>query len=231
MRDSRARSNEARQQHDRRGLLAAAVMGLAALATGCSGTEETFSDTATSSRPTTTVAGASSTAPAGADDQSRPSETTGTDLSPSSVPSAGPTEQDVIRAYVAFWDARFEANEGTPDPDAPALRATATGEQLLAVVGETQANLDGGLAFKARPNPANFRTVAVIAVNGDAATVQECVVDDGLVVRRDNGAVVNDTVETHNARGELVREQGTWRVARVELVQRWNGIDGCAADS
>ena len=199
-----------------------------------------------------TVALALATASCSDDDSAMPPSTTGTDRSstttsstttsststePTSTTSATSTtggqsvEDEIIARYVGYWDARLAANSGTPDPNDPALREYATGEQLETVIAETRANLDQGLAFRARPNPADVRTVTVVEVDGDRSVVQECFVDDGLVVRHDTGEVVNDTVATHNVRGELVRIDGAWRVSEARLVQRWEGVAGCALDS
>ena len=72
---------------------------------------------------------------------------------------------------------------------------------------------------------------AVLEVDGDHAVVQECVVVDGVIVRRDSGEIVNDDVATHNTRGELVRVDGVWKVSSARLIQRWEGVAGCALDS
>jgi hypothetical protein len=58
--------------------------------------------------------------------------------------------------------------------------------------------------------------------------VLECVVDDALVIRRATGAVTDDTVATHNVLADLERIDGAWRVSAVRLVQRWEGVAGCA---
>jgi hypothetical protein len=142
-----------------------------------------------------------------------------------------PAQQEIIDRYVAYWKARFAANTGTPNPHDPALTEFATGAQLDGVIAETQANLDAGRAFKDRPDPRNFRRVTVVSVSGDEAVVQECFVDDGLVIQRDTGAVINDTIATQNVRGELRRVDGEWRVSGSSLVQRWEGVGGCAAAS
>ena len=62
----------------------------------------------------------------------------------------------------------------TPNPDDPMLVEYATGAQLAGRDPEER-----------RKNPANIRRVMVISLKGDQAVVQECFVDDGLVVRRD----------------------------------------------
>lgn len=148
--------------------------------------------------------------------------------SASSAPSGQSVEDEIIARYIGYWNARFDANSGTPNPDDPALREYATGAQLDAVLAETQANLDQGLAFRRAANPAEIQRVTVLQVNRDRAIVQECVVSDGVIIRRDSGEIVNDEVSTHNVRGEMQRVQGVWRVSAAQLVQRWEGVAGCA---
>ena len=98
---------------------------------------------------------------------------------------------DIVTRYIAYWEARFAANEGTPNPDDPSLREYATGEQLETVIKETRANLERGLAFRRAKDPSGFQRVSVVEVDGDHAVVQECVVADGVIVRRATGEVVS----------------------------------------
>lgn len=148
-----------------------------------------------------------------------------------SAPPSQAVEDEIIARYIAYWEARFTANSGTPNPDDAALREFATGEQLETVVNETRANLAQGLAFRRAASPSDFQRVTVIEVDGDHAVVQECVVADAVIVRRDTGEVVNDAVATHNVRGELLRVDGVWKVVSARLVQRWEGVAGCALGS
>ena len=141
------------------------------------------------------------------------------------------TNQEIADRYIGYWQARFDANTGVPNPDDPQLAEFATGRQLEQVRSETQANLNEGLAFRAAANPANVQRVTVVSVDGDHAVVQECVVADGVVFRRDSGDVVDSSVSTYNSRGEMNRVDGEWRVSAVTLVQQWSGVAGCALDS
>ena len=177
---------------------------------------------------TTTDASTSTTRPT----TSTTSETT-TSAGASTATTAPGTsaEQEVIDRYIGYWNARFEANSGTPDPNDPALREYATGEQLETVVAETQSNLDEGLAFQRAAEPHNIQRVTVVEIEGDRAVVQECVVADGVVVRRDTGEVVNDQVNTHNVQAEMTRVDGVWKVSAARLLQRFEGVAGCALAS
>lgn len=199
------------------------------LLVSCAGDDDPL-PTASADPPTTPTA---TTRPTTDSTGVTPSTTEDTPTTPSTSPSTSDAspEQQIIDRYVGYWETRFAANRGTPDPDDPALAEYATGAQLDAVRAETRQNLEAGVAFRSRDDPADFRRVRVISVDGGQAVVQECFVDDGLVVQRDTGQVVNDTVATHNVRGELTRVDGRWRVARAELIQRWEGVAGCALDS
>ncbi|HMS90517.1 MAG TPA: hypothetical protein PKE56_18865, partial [Acidimicrobiales bacterium] len=159
----------------RGGLVALTVLlGIGTL--GCSG-----DDGATPSTSTTEARRSSTT-----------TETTGpastiesTTTTSGSTPPGESTEEEIVARYIAFWDARFAANSGTPNPDDPALRDLATGAQLDAVIAETRANLENGLAFRPAANPSDIQRVDVIQLEGDHAVVQECVVTDGVIYRRD----------------------------------------------
>lgn len=174
------------------------------------------SSTSTHEDPSTTT---SSTPQAGGSTSSVPDDSSGTD------------HQAIVDAYVGYWDARFAANTGTPDPDDPALERYATGAQLEAVIAETRANLEQGTAFEAAPQPVDFRRVRVVEVEGDRAEVQECFVDDGRLVERGTGTVINDTVATQSVIGTLRYVDGAWKVSETKLIQRWEGVAGCALGS
>lgn len=210
--------------------LVAAAMTVAVIAglASCGGDDETIGGTTT----TRVRAESTGTSPATSRDTTTTPPTTTAGSSPTASTTASePGQQPILDAYIGYWDARFAANTGTPNPADPGLQRYATGAQLEAVVAETQENLDAGRAFQARPNPANYRRVTVVSVNGDSAVVQECFVDDGLVIDRVTGGVLNDTIATHSVRGELRKVDGEWRVASTSLLQRWEGVSGCALAS
>lgn len=195
-----------------------AVCAASLLAVACSDDDSSSPTTTTYPDRSSSTASTSSTTT---------TATTTTSMPPTSTGQA--VEEQIVARYLGYWEARFTANSGTPNPDDPALREYATGEQLDAVIAETQANLDQGLAFRRATNPANMQRVDVIDVDGDQAVVQECVVSDGVIIRSETGEIVNDDVATHNVRGELTRVDGVWRVSAAQLVQRWEGVAGCAS--
>lgn len=204
--------------------IGAVCAALVLAAAGCSDDDNPAAQTSTSAGDTTSTTGSTTSTSTTAADTT----TTTTDpVSATTAPGTTP-EQEVIDRYVGYWNARFNANAGVPDPDDPALREFATGRQLEAVITETQANLDQGLAFERAAEPHDFQRVTVVEMDGDRATVQECVVDDGLIVRRSSGEVVDDAVSTHNVQAQLLRVDGAWKVSEARLLQRFEGVAGCA---
>ena len=58
----------------------------------------------------------------------------------------------------------------------------------------------GGVQPLSDEDRADIQRVEVVSMSGDEAVVQECFVDDGLVVRRSNGEVLRDDIVTYNVR-------------------------------
>lgn len=210
----------------------AVVVALAAAGCGRGGDNASPAPTARSSASTSSAAAGTS--------MPGTTSTTAGEVSPTSnaespTSTGGPTtdhdRQAIIDAYVGYWRARFTANSGTPNPTDPALAEFATGNQLEAVVKETQANLDQGHAFRAAPNPANFRKVTLVSIDGDRAQVQECFVDDDQVIDRATGNLVDAAVTTQSVAGTLRFVNGRWKVSGTRLVQEWEGVAGCARAS
>lgn len=208
-------------------LAAAVVLVLA----GCSDDDTATPPSATADRSTATIitSGPSTSSPTTI--TTMLTTTTSSTSTPTSAGNGQSVEEEIVARYVGYWNARFAANSGTPNPDDPALREFATGAQLDAVIAETQSNLDQGLAFRPAANPAGIQRVNVVEVEGDHAVVQECVVTDGVIYRRHTGEIIDDNVYTQNVRGELTRVDGVWRVSAARLVQQWDGVAGCALAS
>lgn len=203
------RSQENRSARISRGIGVVAVAAL--VFTGCSDNDEIPTTTSTTQVSTT---GSSS------------SGDTTTSLA---TASTSPTETAVIiDRYKQFWEARFSANQAPPNPDLPALAQFAIGEQLDQVVAETRERRDSGLAIR-RPNPTVYkRRVKVVSVDGDKATVQDCVTNDGIVYRMASGEVVDDKIVTRNLAAAMERVKGEWKLAKTTVVQEWEGVSGCA---
>ena len=177
-----------------------AALVLVLAAAGCSNDGEALPGTTTTTRPTTTTT-------------TEPEQT---------------AEEEAVERYLAFWDARFEANSEPVNPDHPALREYATGEQLENVLEETRRNAREGRAFRRPENSQGRRSVRVVRIEGESAMLQDCVVNDGVVYRVDTGEVIDDSVVTHSVEATMARVDGEWKLESARLVQRWEGVAGCA---
>jgi hypothetical protein len=204
-------------------LSVAVVACVVVMALGCSGGDGPSSDD-DESRATTTSRVEGSTSTAADDTTTTSADATTTTAAQQEFDSV---EDEIVARYEGYWDARFAANS-PPNPDDPGLREYATGDQLDHVIEETQANLDAGVEFRRPEDPTDFQEVRVVSVDGDRAVVQECVVNDTLVVRSDSDEVLNDSVATYNVRGDMRGVDGEWRLAGASQVQQWEGVAGCA---
>ncbi len=138
---------------------------------------------------------------------------------------------EIVDRYKQFWDIRFEVNQVPVNPGDPRLPQFATGQQLDNVLLETRQRRDKGLALR-RPDPSVYvRRVKLVSVNGETASLQDCVTNDGIVYRVATGEVVDDSVVTRNLTATMRRVDGTWRLAETRVLQEWEGVAGCALSS
>ncbi len=177
-----------------------AALVLVLAAAGCSNDGEALPGTTTTTRPTTTTT-------------TEPEQT---------------AEEEAVERYLAFWDARFEANTEPVNPDDPALRQYADEGQLAQAVLETTQRRDQGLALRAADDPVAEHRVKVVRVDGKTATLQDCVTDDDVVYRVATGEVVNDRVGTRNVEATMRRIDGVWKLVHTRVMQTWEGVAGCA---
>lgn len=137
-------------------------------------------------------------------------------------------EEEITGQYLAFWQARLEANSAPVDPDHPGLREHAAEGQLEQVLLETSQRRDQGLAIRPADDAVSEHRVKVVAVDGDTATVQDCMTDDDVVYRVATDQVVDDRVATRNVEAAMRRIDGVWKLVHTRVVQTWEGAAGCA---
>lgn len=174
--------------------------------------------------------------PATTETTSTSSTSTSATSSTSSTPTTsgdGDSEEsaDAIERYLAFWDARFEANTEPPDPDDPGLAEYATGPQLENVVAETQRRLDAGQALRAADPSQTSHVVEIVSTDEGRVELQDCFVNDGVVYEVRSGTVVDDSVVTRSVSAVMVEVDGRWKLERATVVQEWEGVAGCALAS
>ena len=132
-------------------------------------------------------------------------------------------------AYIAFEEA-FAAAGAIPDPDHPGLRETATGQALADAVEQLSAwRLSGRVARAVGPVADGVRVLGS-SLSTDGAHVRACHVNDDQVVVADTGQVVNDDVVTRLYDVAVVQEGDRWKVSHLSVLERWEGVAGCAGD-
>lgn len=187
---------------------------------GCSdaGDEANASSSSTTSSSTTSTTTTTTT-----------EQTTSSSTSPED--DAAALEAEITDRYLAFWEARFDANTEPVNPNDPRLAELATGAQLDNVVEETKQRADAGLALRRPEDSLTERRPRVVELDGDEATIQDCAINDSIVYRVDTGEVIDDSVVTRSVSATMRLVDGQWRLAATRELQKWEGVAGCALAS
>lgn len=157
--------------------------------------------------------------------------TTSSTSSPDSTDTDDDPQAEILDRYLAFWEARFEANTEPVNPDDERLADLATGPQLDNVREETQQRAEAGLAFRRPEDSITERRPRVVAVDGDQATIQDCAINDSVVYRVSTGEVIDDNVVTRSVTATMRLVNDRWRLESAREIQKWEGVAGCALAS
>jgi len=187
----------------RRSVLGATVVVLALATAGCGGGGVDEADaTATTVEPSTTS-------------------------EPIPPPTTPTEEQAVLAAYQGYWDTWLAAND-PPNPDHPDLERYSTGV-ALARDREAIARHRSIQQVVRLPDRSRWgHSPSLLSVAGDVASLDDCAIDDSLLVDAPSGRVLNDGVGTFRLRASLRRLAASWHVEVVEVIEKWNGVAGCA---
>jgi hypothetical protein len=146
------------------------------------------------------------------------------------APSAPPAEPGVAERYLAYWEARREANR-LGDPAAASLAELATGRQLEQARDEVRTNRSLGLTYRTPDPSLTAHDIHVESRTRRRAVLSDCFVNDGIVIERRTGRVVDDTVVTRRISAVMRMVDGEWRLAATEVLQEWEGVSECAGSS
>lgn len=165
----------------------------------------------------------------------------GTDTTPDTAPvtssttnwttTTAPTQTEeaaILAAVETFWRLTIIASS-PPDPSATPFNGVATGEALdIAMANVSRRHQLGQSVILPEPSIFEHRPM-VRLVNGDTAVVDDCAVDDSILIDLATGSVLNDLVQTTKWETTLRRVDGVWLVASNLAVDGWDGVAGCAA--
>ena len=137
-------------------------------------------------------------------------------------------EREIVAAYLGYWKAQSAALE-IADPDHPELALYTTGTQLQVNREAIEKVRDQGWATRTPANSVAEARVTVESIDGDHARFRSCELDDGVVVRAETGEPLGPDrgVGTYLWTGEMVRENGKWKVSEATRQQKWEGVAGC----
>ena len=187
---------------------------LAALALSCG------SDTSAAPSPSTTneppVVTTTATAPTTTD----PPPTTATTTEPLT------DEEAILAAVDGYWQSFLDANN-PPDPNHPDLGKYSTGPALEVTTENILKRQELGQAVVLPANPQWNHDVGSVQIAGDTATAIDSAIDDGQLVQRSDGTVLNDAVATFLWSFDLVLIDGSWKVTSTNLEEQWDGATTC----
>ena len=138
-------------------------------------------------------------------------------------------QQEVILDFVAARRA-FSTSLQNPNPDDPQLPATHV-DPMLAEVRKTNAQWQAfGQAGRFPANSVSRTEPLTVEINGDAASIETCGVDDSIIYQPATGKVLNSDVVTVQATSTMARTNGRWMLQTRTELHRWEGVAGCALD-
>jgi hypothetical protein len=86
-----------------------------------------------------------------------------------------------------------------------------------------------GIAYRLPGGAAYTHTATILQSTDVGALVHDCVVDRAQQVVMADGRVLNGSIATKLFETKLVVSDGVWKVSENALLERWEGIGGCAS--
>jgi hypothetical protein len=147
---------------------------------------------------------------------------------PTTVDERTQKEEAAKAAFLAYYDAFFEAVAEPVNPQLPKLQRLMTGEQRQAVTRNLEDMQARGHATRLPPNSKRGHDPKVVELQPDGSVhITSCEIDDSIVYDIDTGAVINDDVVTNVIAATLIEEHGRWKVTFSERAKRSQGIVEC----
>lgn len=157
----------------------------------------------------------------GGTDPDRPQPTT---TNPTTTQSPTETDEQSLRQLAQDW---YEASQQAYLDDGYDLQQVSqflTDPYLSEFVGRVEAYRAEG--NQSRSGEASRQVIEQVTVDGDEATVAECIVD-GEVLLNSEGGVLNDSVVTSRVRTSARRTADGWRFVERELLGDDQEGDAC----
>jgi hypothetical protein len=126
-------------------------------------------------------------------------------------------------AYLAYW-AMFDRVTNPPSPSDPGISQLTVDPARADLIDGVKTLQAAGQSVR-EGTPAATHAVDVV-IAGTQANFTDCFVDSRVIVDS-VGSVVNDKVVTKLLKGHLTIDEGAWKVAQYDEVQRRDGSASC----
>ncbi len=144
---------------------------------------------------------------------------------PAKTPAKG-QEEEVKAAYLKAYAVYFEVAK-SPNPDDKRLAMTRAGPSLARVEDLLRGFRESRVHVKYPDGKPPTPTVLAVDAASGTSTLRACLVDDGVQVRNDGGAVVDDTPVSRLSEAKLRLSAGSWIVYTERGIQQWLDSEGC----
>ncbi len=222
--------------------LVAAALATALLAAACGGGDDTDASSEPTEAPATTQPPTTSAATTTEAPTTTLSATTTTTTTTSVAPTttedpAAALAAEVEAAYLEAVELRYAALSDPTDSDAETAALERYVDPMRRTVEESIAEMRS-LGFGAMPNPTVAWSASVEglpSLDDTTAVLVSCTIDPWIVVEIGAGpagsdAVVDDNVYLYRNRVTLHRTAAGWRVAEIEELGFWTGLEECPVE-
>ncbi len=134
-------------------------------------------------------------------------------------------EAAILAAVDGYYESFVDMN-APPDPTHPGLERYRAGEVRELALSNVQERLDLDQAIRLPTESQSTHTASVASVDGAAAVVRVCSVDDSILYDIPSDVVLNDDVLTFAVEMHLALTD-VWRVTETIETGRWEGAVPC----
>ncbi len=165
----------------------------------------------------------------GGGSKAAPTTTTTSSTTSTTAPTTTTTspESAVKTAYLAYW-AMVDRVLAAPDPGDPEIPQRTAEPLLTDLRAQISTKASQHHTFTVPPGNTNTHTVTAVVASGDTATLSDCFVD-GRVELGPNGEAIDAATVTKLSTVTLTFVDGEWRVSKIQITSRTQGISPCGA--
>jgi hypothetical protein len=210
-------------QRPRSGFLVAVALVALVTVGACHSSDAPMASSATT---TTGSAGSSVPSPTRTDPPGTTNDTSvGTTPAPTTTLAVG-DEAQIRQVIDTYWTERLAAYR-VPDPGYAPFLDVLTGRLRDLEIDDLQNKVALHEAVKLPPNPKYSHQTLSVAVQGDIAIAQECMLDDSIVFDTRDGSTRNGDIGTDRLEMHLEKANGGWRIENAVHLDSVRGEVPC----